>query len=84
MSEIGIDLTGSRSKSVDLFTGRDWDYVVTVCDHANEACPFFPGGRRRMHKGFPDPAAVEDERERLQAFRNTRDAIRSWIVETFP
>jgi arsenate reductase len=83
MSEIGLNLTRSQSKSLDLFIDRNWDYVVTVCDHANEACPLFPGGRKRMHKGFPDPAAVEDEEDRLRAFRKTRDAIRAWIEETF-
>jgi arsenate reductase len=61
----------------------EFDYVVTVCDHARQACPFFPGGRL-MHKGFEDPAAFEgNEDEKTAAFRRLRDEIRDWIVEAF-
>jgi arsenate reductase len=80
MSEIGIDISHRTSKSVDQFLDQDLDYVVTVCDHANEACPFFPGGKIRLHKGFEDPAAVEGtDAEKLEAFRRIRDEIRDWI-----
>ena len=84
MQEIGIDISDHRSKSVDEFMDQDLDYVVTVCDHAKEACPFFPGGRRAMHKGFQDPAsAAGTEQEKLALFRSVRDEIREWIENTF-
>jgi arsenate reductase (thioredoxin) len=84
MQEIGIDISGHRSKSVDEFLDQDLDYVVTVCDHAKESCPFFPGGRKPMHKGFQDPAsAAGTEEEKLAVFRHVRDEIRDWIEETF-
>ncbi len=84
MQEIGIDISGHHSKSLELFLDQDFDYVVTVCDHANEACPFFPGGKERVHKGFQDPAAVEGPEEvMLAGFRRARDEIRAWILTTF-
>ena len=55
MAEAGIDISGQESKAVDPFIGRDWDWVVTLCDNANEACPFFPGPVTRVHRGFDDP-----------------------------
>jgi arsenate reductase len=72
MQEIGIDIAGQRSKSVDEFAGREFDYVVTVCDHANEICPVFPGKTRRLHWPFEDPVGLED-------FRRVRDEIRARI-----
>ena len=76
MSEIGIDLAGHRSKHVREFDGQHFDYVVTVCDNANESCPIFPGNTERIHWSFPDPAASEgSETERLAAFRRVRDAL---------
>lgn len=83
MDEIGVDIRHHRSKSVDEFREEWFDVVVTVCDHAKETCPFFPNARRRMHRSFPDPSAVEDPREQLETFRKVRDAIREWILETF-
>lgn len=84
MGEIGIDISGHRAKGVEMFLERDLDYVVTVCDHANETCPYFPGGRDRIHKGFRDPAAVEGQPEqKLEAFRRARDEIKNWISEFF-
>ena len=84
MLEIGIDISGHRSKSVDEFLDQDLDYVVTVCDQARESCPFFPGGRNPMHKGFQDPSsATGTEEEKLSVFRRVRDEIRAWIGETF-
>jgi arsenate reductase len=76
MREIGIDLSGHRSKSVDEFSGQSFDYVVTVCDNARDACPVFPAGAQRIHWSFEDPAAVQGgELERLAAFRRIRDQI---------
>jgi arsenate reductase len=84
MAEIGIDISGHHSKGVEEFLDQDFEYVVTVCDHANETCPFFPGGKERIHRGFKDPAAVEgNEDEKLAVFRQVRDEIRNWVKETF-
>ena len=76
MAEQGIDISGHRSKHVDEFKGQTFDYVITVCDNANETCPVFPGTTRRIHWSFPDPAAVDGgEADRLAAFRDVRDAL---------
>jgi len=84
MAEIGVDISGHRSKSVDEFRDRDIDYVVTVCDRAHQNCPFFAGGRKHLHKGFGDPArAGSDESGMLEAFRRTRDEIRTWLDKEF-
>ncbi len=58
MREIGIDISGHRSKSVDEFIGRDFDYVITVCDNARETCPVFPGKTQRLHQSFEDPPHI--------------------------
>jgi arsenate reductase len=80
MRELGIDISSHRSKSVDEFAGREFDYVLTVCDHAKETCPIYPGHMNRLHHSFEDPAAVEgSEEQRLSAFRKVRDQIRSWL-----
>ena len=77
MREIGIDISDQFSKSVDRFVGDAFDYVITVCDNANEHCPVFPGRAERIHWSFEDPAEVSgDETERLKAFREARDRIR--------
>lgn len=82
MREVGIDISNHRSKSVDEFTGEDFDYVITVCDNANERCPVFPGSTKRLHWSFDDPAAAEgDEREKLAVFRRVRDEIRDRLRE---
>jgi arsenate reductase len=82
MNEIGIDISGHRSKSVDEFSGRPFDYVITVCDNARESCPIFPGTAKRLHWSFEDPAAVQgSEEERMAAFRNIRDQIHSRLAE---
>ena len=82
MREIGIDISGHRSKSVDEFTGQEFDYVITVCDNANERCPAFPGKTTRIHWSFDDPAAAEgSEAERLSVFRRVRDEIRGRLRE---
>ncbi len=87
MREIGIDISGHRSKSVDEFLGQPLDLVITVCDRARESCPVFPQQTRRLHWSFEDPAAVQgDEATRLQAFRRIRDEIRQkfreWMAES--
>jgi arsenate reductase (thioredoxin) len=81
MQEIGIDISGHRSKSVDEFIGREIDYVVTVCDNAKETCPVFPGKATRIHQNFEDPPApgVGDDEYRLSIFRRVRDELRDWI-----
>lgn len=86
MREMGVDISGQHSKSVDEFAGRAFDYVITVCDDAREECPVFPAGTERVHWSFDDPAAVGgDARERLDAFRRVRDEIaerlRAWLEE---
>jgi len=86
MREIGIDISGYRSKSVDEFVNQNFDYVITVCDNANEQCPVFPGQVKRIHWSFDDPAAAQgDDEARLSVFRRVRDEIRDQLrlfVET--
>jgi len=80
MDEIGIDLSGQQSKTLDRYIGQTFDYVITVCDEANEACPVFPGARQRLHWSFEDPAqATGSEEERLRVFQLVRDEIRERI-----
>ena len=76
MREIGIDISGHHSKSVDEFLGQEFDYVITVCDHANEKCPIFPGKVQRIHWSFEDPALAQGaEASKLAVFRRVRDEI---------
>ena len=76
MSEIGIDISKHYSKSVDHFKGQEFDYVITVCDNANEQCPVFPGNTKRIHWAFDDPAKTSGTEEaRLAEFRRVRDEI---------
>jgi arsenate reductase len=80
MKEIGIDISGHRSKSVDEFLGKSFDYVVTVCDNARDNCPVFPGATKRIHWNLEDPASVQGtEEERLAAFRQVRDQLRERV-----
>jgi arsenate reductase (thioredoxin) len=84
MQELGIDLSGHRSKHVDEFAGQKFDYVLTVCDNARESCPIFPGTTAVIHKSFVDPAAATgSEAERMKLFRQVRDQIREYL-RTFP
>ncbi len=77
MKELGIDISGHRSKSVEEFAGRDFDFVITVCDNAREICPVFPATTKRIHWSILDPAAVKGStEERLAAFRERRDELR--------
>ena len=78
MQDVGIDISGHRSKSVEEFDGQEFDYVITVCDNANERCPVFPGNTKRIHWSFDDPAAAEgDEAAKLAVFKRVRDEIRN-------
>ncbi|HEU4759303.1 MAG TPA: DUF1232 domain-containing protein [Dehalococcoidia bacterium] len=80
MREIGIDVSGQRSKSVDDFAGQEFDYVITVCDTARESGPVFPGGGRRLHWSVEDPADTEAAgASRPEAFRTARDDLRRRI-----
>ncbi len=86
MDEVGLDLREHRSKSVGEFSSTPFDYVITVCDDAAESCPVFPGLAERLHWSQPDPAAAEgSEEERLEVFREVRDAleerIETWLLE---
>jgi len=72
MQELGIDISRHRSKSVDEFRDQTFDYVLTVCDHARETCPFFPAQAVLLHHTFEDPATLED-------FRRVRDQIRQYL-----
>ncbi len=76
MNEIGIDITDHRSKPVAEFSGQHFDYAVTVCDDASEACPFFPGAGTQLHWSFDDPSTAQGtDEERIQVFRRVRDQI---------
>ncbi len=81
LAEIGIDLRGQRSKSIDDLGDEQFDLVITVCDQAREQCPIFPGTTRVLHLGLPDPArAAGSEEEILAVFRRVRDAIRDQFI----
>jgi arsenate reductase len=82
MSELGIDISGHRSKNVDEFAGQRFDYAITVCDNARETCPVFFGAAQRLHHSFEDPAALMgSDEERLALFRRVRDDLRAWLRE---
>jgi len=85
MHELGIDISGHRSKSVDEFIGQQFDYVLTVCDNAKENCPIFSGDTRRLHYSFEDPPAAGAAREveLMAIFRRVRDELRSYL-RNFP
>jgi arsenate reductase len=82
MKELGIDISRQRSKGLDEFDNQKFDYVITLCSQADEACPVFFGGTNKIHMGFPDPAAaIGSEQEKIAVFREVRDQIRKQIVE---
>ncbi|HEV57032.1 MAG TPA: arsenate reductase ArsC, partial [Phycisphaerales bacterium] len=87
MAEAGVDISGYQSKHVDELKDVDFDYVVTVCDHAHESCPMFPGRTRVVHVGFDDPPrlarAARTPEEAMDIYRRVRDEIRAFI-ETLP
>ena len=80
MAELGIDISGHESKTLDRYLSQPFDLVITVCDEANEACPIFPGAKQRWHWSFPDPSkATGTEEQQLATYRAVRDAIRARI-----
>jgi len=80
MAELGIDISGQESKTLDRYLSEPFDAVITVCDQANEACPVFFGARERVHWSFPDPSKAEGtEEQQLAVYREVRDAIRERI-----
>jgi len=85
MRELGIDISGHRSKHVDEFAGQKFDYVITVCDNAKESCPLFIGDVKRIHKSFEDPPPISEgtQEERLAIFRRVRDELRAYFAVTF-
>jgi len=84
MAELGIEISGQRSRDLGRFIGEEMDVVVTVCDAAKIACPIFPGAKSTVHASFPDPsAATGTEEERLAVFRVVRDEIAAWIDAAF-
>jgi arsenate reductase (thioredoxin) len=83
MAEIGIDIAAQKSKTIDRYLAQRFDWVITVCDDAGEACPIFPAPPRSLHWSLPDPsAATADEEDRIQAFRRIRDLLRP-LIEGF-
>jgi arsenate reductase len=87
MEEAGVDISGQRSKLIADLESLDFDYVVTVCDHAREECPLFPGNAKMIHRSFEDPPTLaaheSDEEAKLDQYRRVRDEIRK-LVERFP
>lgn len=87
MAEAGVDISGHSSKTVDELPVTEFDYIVTLCGHANENCPYFPGKAERVHAGFDDPPALakeaKTEEEALAHYRRVRDEIRQFILD-FP
>jgi arsenate reductase len=82
MAELGIDLAGHASKTLETFLGEPFDEVLTVCDSANDTCPFFPGARQRRHWSIEDPSrVVGDQAARLAAFRIARDDLKRRIEQ---
>lgn len=82
MEEIGVDISGHRSKSVKEFLNEEFDYIITVCDRARQTCPVFPGGMKRIHWSLEDPARAEgSEEEKLKVFRRTREELISRIED---
>ena len=80
MKELGVDISGQRSKHLDEFAGRQFDYVITVCDNARESCPVFFGAAMRLHHNFDDPAALNGPEEaRMALFRRVRDELRVYL-----
>lgn len=81
MAELGIDISGHRSKCLDEFLDQEFDFIITVCDNAAENCPIFPGDATRIHWSFDDPAeVVGNEEEQMALFRRVRDEIREKLA----
>jgi len=82
MEQLGVDMSSHRSKSIDEFMDKEFDYVVTVCDVAKETCPYFPG-RNVLHHSFSSASGEGGEEEILASFAGVRDEIKTWIIEQF-
>jgi arsenate reductase len=84
MAEAGVDISGQESKVIDELPDQNFDAVITLCDAANESCPFFPGQVIRLHQGFDDPPlltkGIKDEEKALQIYRRVRDEIRDFVL----
>lgn len=81
MQELGVDISGQQSKTLERYLAEPFDVVITVCDEANDACPVFLGAKERRHWSFPDPSrATGSEEERLAVYRQVRDGLRQRIV----
>jgi len=84
MKQIGLDLSNNQAKSVDEFMGQKLDLIITLCDEAQETCPFFPGGKEYSHQSFRDPGACAgSEEEILACVRRIRDEISAWVRQHF-
>lgn len=84
MKEIGIDISSQKSKTLDVYSGWTFDYVVTVCDSARENCPYFPGAKKYIHQSFSDPSNLAlSQEEQIVKFREVRDKIYQWLKDTF-
>ena len=84
MKEIGIDISNHYSKHANKFLGEEFDFIITVCDHAKEHCPYFPGGKVYIHHSFRDPSSVKGSPEEIKAvFKNVRDQIKEWLDKNF-
>ena len=84
MEEVGIDVSDYKSKGLNVFQNYHFDSVVTVCDQANESCPYFPGGNLRIHKSFSDPSKFQGWHEDvINEYRRVRDEIKNWIEKEF-
>jgi len=75
MREVGVDISGQYAKSVDVFLGEEFDFIITLCDNARETCPYFPGGARCLHWSIPDPYGLD-----ITAYRRARDEIKERVV----
>jgi len=84
MAEAGVDISQQYSKTLDELPEREFDYVITLCDHAQETCPLFPYPAKRLHRGFADPprlaAEARGEEARIGCYRAVRDAIRDFVA----
>lgn len=85
MQEAGVDISGQQSKTLQRLQYIDFDYVVTVCDHASETCPVFPGNAKKIHRGFDDPpklaATAQSDEEAMAHYARVRDEIRDFVLE---
>ena len=82
MREIGIDISSHRSKSIDEFSGQNFNYIITVCDNAKETCPVFPNTAHHIHQSFtdPPPETIGNYQSRMKVFRAVRDRLREWLI----